>query len=688
MDGPSPGAFRPDARSAPLSWGASWGAVLLGLVGFAYAPLLRSGFLGRDYRAVLGDHPSGPLAGAWDAVSLWAWGLPRPMATAWAWHLESVLLLVGCAGMVALVLPRMLEPWLGPEPARGAAYSAAALLPLHPLAATAVAEAGSRGTIAGAFLGLVAAACFLRGRQEEEEGWVLASFPVLLVAAFSSRVALPMAGLLALAELVAVRRQRRLRLRLRTAATTGALFAAAALLPRLLIEGVFPLPPSSGRSADVGLPRSWLEALGELALPRSGLGTVGVVLAGALLLLALRPAARAARHAPRLWGGLLVFWAVCLALAFGAHAAPPSAILASVVWVSGVGMALGAARPSRRRVQLLVLVVGFAALTHGALRPRPEASALEGALGLALRALDPPARARLLVLDPPGIEGVPAGSEALGWWLHPRIGAAEETGASPDSFDPARVRGLTTEAFLALVSSDAFAGMRSTDELRVAHASPDGDGLEQLVLGAPTSRPSEPLVFRSLAFAPPSSLDPLDWEQAVLVADLACQPGEIERLQWVASDEGTTSVEGRVEERGGRRVASFDLASRIRWRLAGPVRSLVVEQGVRGIERGELRARLPEVAGLSGPARSAEDWSFACPPLEAPEVGGRFELRLLALDDLELVVLPVATTSGALVVSGAERFVRAHAGSDAPVCWLLDYRVGPDVLFRARGSVF
>jgi hypothetical protein len=143
-----------------------------------------------------------------------------------------------------------------------------------------------------------------------------------------------------------------------------------------------------------------------------------------------------------------------------------------------------------------------------------------------------------------------------------------------------------------------------------------------------------------------------------------------------------------VTERNGRRVAEFDLARSLPWLLAGSVRSLQLEKGVRGPERGEIVARLGGLESAGEPAADGDDWLFAAPvepPRDPAAEVGRYVLTLLAPGDLAWLELPLEREpSGALRARGAARFERASRG---PVEWTLEYRSGPHALARARGTV-
>lgn len=681
------------SRTAVLSTLLAFGALLL----FAHAPLLRAGLFSWDYaEALAGRWP----ARAWLAVH--GGRLPAPGGSAPVWRLESLLVLVGLALSARAFLARLLEPRIGSHAARAAALVAALLIPLHPAAPGATAELAARAEGLALLVGLAAGALFLRGRQEERDAFTATGLLLIVVAGFFSGVAILLALLFAVAEFGAVRRHRRRSLRLRTAATTALLFGAGAALP-LLVRSTRATDPAVQAALSAGdeLRARALRCGAELGHVASAdvpaAGALATLFAGGLLLLALQPAFRAARNAPRLWGGILLTWSAALfgALAWASTGGSGGRLLGLVVWSAGLGLAITAlARPWRAGLAATV-ALGWSVLAHAGARPWLIGSQGLTRLHAEIIALGPPRDARVLVLDPPAIEGLPPLGRNLSWLFHPAL----DSGADESEFDPRRVRGLTSAAFLALTRSEAFASLRAEPLVVLAPGVRLGQGRTATRVSAARPANPQPNSWRgALKFAPELPLDPLQIEQVRIVAELASQPREIERLAWRtpaaeaerAGDSG--SCTGLVRERSGRRVAEFDLGRSLVWRLTGSVAALLVKNGVREIERGELLARLPAIPGAGAPRIAGGDWCLAEPALDRErEPGARFVLGLLALDDLEHVELPFerdpAGPAGELRARGAQRFVASKARSDAPVVWELEYRVGEQALYRSRGSV-
>src|SRR5262249_53985133 len=149
----------------------------------------------------------------------------------------------------------------------------------------------------------------------------------------------------------------------------------------------------------------------------------------------------------------------------------------------------------------------------------------------------------------------------------------------------------------ALLRSDAFDDMRA--EGATVLVADGGGGLRAVELAPPRPPRAAPRPWRGdLTYTPDEPLDPLEVELVRIVAELSTAPADLGRIAWRTRTGELGSCAGVQAERGGRRVAEFDLSSSLAWRLAGSVRSLLVEKGKRPIESGEILARLPEVPGL------------------------------------------------------------------------------------------
>lgn len=688
LAGSAPRASRAPAGRRWLPW------LLLPLVGFAYSPVLRAGLLADDYAVLLGGRAEvGPLVRAWCALSTALSGLPAPGAAAWTLRLENLVVLGAAAFALRVFLRRLLEPWFGAGHAALAATSAAGLFLLHPLAPSAVAGMAARGELLGTALGLGSCALFLWSRQESRDPFTIVALAGLALAALASPVALGFAALCALAEYLAARRWRQRSLRARTALTTLALFGAGAVLPRVLL-GVAPWAGAAGAGAG-GAP-GWehgrpVEDLGRLILPVEPdvLGFAGVLLAGALLFLALQPSFRAARNAPRLWGGALATGCLALGLAELRTVAGDAPLELGNAWAAlgavavlgaGLGLTSSALRGGRALFVQLALALGFAVLAHANARPwlraGEEARAVQDEL---VRASAESAGAPLFYIDPPArVAGVSALGDSCGWLLHPRL-----TGQASE-FDPGRVWALASTAFLFLTRLDELGPLRAAGACVLLPAEAPG-GARASVRLAPAGAPASDLVSRGGAltqtFEP--ALDPLAIDAVRVSAELDVPARELERLGWRPHPGART---GLVRSVGGEQTSYFDLSSSLAWRLAGPVRTLVLEQGgVRQVERWEVLRRAPEFALSEPPRAEGSDWILS-PAAGAPS-GGECVLVLLALDRGEGAELALEAQAGRLRARGAERFAAAARARGAALAWSLDYRIGAHTVARVQGRL-
>lgn len=690
-------------------------SLFLLLLGFAYSPLLRSGLLAGDYARLLDPSASAaePLSSLWTRASRSLWGLPQPGTSAPAFRLENLLVLLGAALSLRAFYERVLAPWAGVEQARSAATCGALLFALHPLSCAAVASLEARGACLGLLFGSGASALFLWGRQEGRYALTAASLVLCALAALSARFALACPFLLAGAEYLSAHRYRPRALRLRTSLTTLVVFgagAALALLPGLAEADV----PSAG-GALAGLSGgSWrqgaasaIEELGLLVLPSNPavLGAGGSVLAGGLFLLALQPAFLAARSAPRLWGGALLVWVLLL---LGALLWHPSlrararefdlawgSLPAAAIVAAGLGLAVTALSGSRRLALSALLATGYAGLGHANAWPWRGASAEVAALRIELAlARDLSGEAPLLVLDPPGPrQGIDPLRGSIAWLLHPVLDGRDGLG------DPARVRGLSSAAFLALASEDEFALLRARAPVVLAPSAAlagteQGSGRRSALVLGPGEPSGEVPAWRRSLRSPPLDLDPFEFEAVRVTAELETPPSELERIRWRTRGGGlveTGSVRGVALEEGGARSAVFDLSRSLAWRLGGRIRYLFVEQGERPIERGDPLEHLPSLGEGLGPRPDGEDWVFDRPEAgRIPAAGrpGSFVLTLLSLADYECrEVLAEPEPPNRLRARGVGLFAGRSTSRGAPLCWSLDYRIDGLAVARARGRL-
>src|SRR6185436_18876897 len=91
-------------------------------------------------------------------------------------------------------------------------------------------------------------------------------------------------------------------------------------------------------------------------------------------------------------------------------------------------------------------------LAHAGARPWLAGSRALARFRAEITALHVSRDARVLVLDPPEIDGLPPLARDLGWLFHPAL----DPDAGEARFDPRRIQGLSRAAFLSLTTTDAF----------------------------------------------------------------------------------------------------------------------------------------------------------------------------------------------------------------------------------------
>ena len=719
---------------------------------FAHAPLVRAGLTAPDLAVLLdaGRPPigapspaldveggeragstldpsaaerSGPLGALSLALSRRLWAtpdrtVPAPSAaflrnSGRALRIEGLVLLLIAAFGLARFTRRLLLPWCGSEQARAAAWSAGCFFAVHPLTTPAIACLDARGEALGLALGLASAALFLAGRQDRHYALTVASVGLALLAGWATDLALGLPLLLAASEFVSSHRYRKKSVRLRTTLTTLIVFGSAVLVrvgwqalrgPENALPEVFTAwraALSGGQGASLAV--SWVEKLGLLLLPSNSpvLGVAGTVVAGVIFLLAVQPALVAARHAPRLWGWLLVSWVAVLAVSSLLHAdlrvsaesfalsrflLPSTAIMAV-----GLGLAATALSGPRRPYVAWMVALGFAGLAHAGARPWPRAAAraeaLRADLFFARDALGPDTR--VLVLDPPrAVGGVEPFGDAMAWLLHPALDGEEplEDAALP------WVRGISTPAFVALAREPEFDALRGSAPLallvssdaarsgsaRAGAVAGDDDEVRPVATEVRAAGPSRatslgggeapPVHIRRLGEPRPTvgprywTKDPvsplLDLEalgEGALIVSAKADRGldSLERVTWQAAQRSEEeTLDGTWIVDGDRATGIFDFASTLRWRLGGRVQRIWFAGASREIERATLAADLPRLVASAGsvplePRVVGTHWYFDRPgpshlfPGQAAQPQGEFAWTLLNLDTYEFAEFPV-----------------------------------------------
>ena len=209
---------------------------LSALAAFVYTPLLRSGWVGSDYRALVEvtaeeGEVAESFAGATERpatppltrlslrTSAKLWGVDETdrlgASSPFLMRLENLALLALASVGLAFFLRRLLLPWTGSEHAAAAAFASALILAFHPLGIAAVAGVPARGELIGLLLGVWSGAAFLRGRQDRKIGFVVTSFVLCALGGFASDLILGLPLLLMCAEFLSSHRYRSMRGRMR-----------------------------------------------------------------------------------------------------------------------------------------------------------------------------------------------------------------------------------------------------------------------------------------------------------------------------------------------------------------------------------------------------------------------------------------------------------------------------------------
>jgi hypothetical protein len=659
---------------------------LIGLLAaFALEPVFRAGLTADDYRWLLSG-AGGPLLHGWAALEVRLQGVPEPGVAPFGARLEALGLVALMALGVHAFLRRSTAPWLGAGQAALAGATAAGLVILHPLVPGVVAGLGGRSELLGLTILAWGTALYLRGRQERDERSSVLAFALLAATGFAARMPVLGVVLIAGSEYVSARRHRARVRRLRTSAT-----AAVGAGLALSLASFLGMAPIAATGEVRGTALALVDGLGWLLLPPGGgsLGSAGSWLAAGMTFLAVQPVFRAARHAPRLWGALFGGWALLLGAALWAPVnlgatprldRPGPWIGALVVLVAGMGLAASAMRGGRGTVLRLGLFLAAAVLARGNglafLEAGRRAARLSEEMGADVGR-------RMLVLEPdPPAFGVDAAGESLAWLRHPALLRRSETAP----FDPGRTRSTSRAGFLAFTRSEVFAAWR-LEGLDVLLPRDVSGERRRLSVPEPWSGSGARSWRTSLTQRFEPELDPLVIDGLRIRAEVGQDPREIGSLAWEArTSEASGALEGVVSSRSGEQQARFDLSSSLAWRLAGPVRSLVLERAVEPILQGELLERLPAPAGAVSPVTDGDDWSFTpWPPTEG--VDGEPTLVLLDLADLACLEVPVSLREGRWLARGAERFASRTRAGGGTLRWALEYRALGRALLRAEGQL-
>ena len=706
--------------------------LLLAVATLAYAPLFGSHYGPSDVPYLVRASSAAGMGGSEAARILAGAGGPlerlslRVSSALWAadgrwteasarWiRVENALLLLAAAAVGRLVVRRALAPWTGRDGARASAGAFALLFACHPACVASVARAGGRGDLLALVLGALAGWLFLRGRQDRRPRATTAAGILVVLAGHASAIALLCPPLLAVLELFCTRRQRPLAVRLRTSATTLAIFGACSCLQAFTAPafGSAPLAPRALASMhEVFRFEGLARGLGALALPVAAIpgGSPAAraslqLLAGALLLAAFQPALVAARSAPRLWGWL----AACasggfaLALLVGMASATtvsrpapgpavdstlvPDLLPGAVVAACVLAIASSALSGARRVVIPGALAAGFTVLAQIAAGPWQRAGRtlddLERDLAAARKVHG--GTAAYLVVDPPE-PGLGPGDPPLSLLLDPSVCPNAARG------DTAIVRGIAERALDAFSREPEFDAMRRAK--LVLLSAPTTPGSSRVAVALPPPTPSSPVGWRPGELRS-ERLDIDPFEKRVLRAfALPNAPtGAAPRMGWRSGDTETFSATGLWISGAEGPVAYFELSRGDDWLFGARPQRVWLEPPLEPVRPPELLADAPAITpsierksgGALEPVVRDGRWTFEVDAAALPRPlrgDAHLVLTLLEIQSLRYLRLePVPPAD-----TGSVTFTVPEDASAERQAWSLELVCGDACIARAHG---
>jgi hypothetical protein len=291
--------------------------------------------------------------------------------------------------------------------------------------------------------------------------------------------------------------------------------------------------------------------------------------------------------------------------------------------------------------------------------------------------------------------------------LQGELGALLEPTATGREDDPrpARVRGATLAAFLALAREEELGPLRAEQALvSFPRGAVGGEGEGRLALRLEPSRPSGRTRSWQQTGRSPSDLDldALDERSLRVRATSGSDTARAPVAYWRADAALDLLREGSLpgvwttrEPQTETPVAVFDLSSSLAWLLSGRVRQIYPREGWGRIEQADVSRRPPSRPQPAGgprllPEVVAGDWRFAAPEGQLardPEGRDSWAVGLLDLETWRHVELPARLgEDGALLAPGAAAVVAGwlrEGGSS--VAWSLEGRVDGVAVWRARG---
>lgn len=680
-----------------------------------------------DVINIVGDDSQGDvgslLSGYSLALSLRLWGAEPTSLFGWPtalfYRLENLLWLGSAAIAMWYFARRVALPWIGSEQAWAAATAAALMFVVHPLCVPSVVSLSGRSDLMALTFAMFCAAAFLRGRQERMPPFVLLAGLLCVAAGLSGQLALVLPFGLAISELASSRRFRAQRRRLNTAINSLLIFSVGVQLNVLAVStltghGYYPrvgyglahlFEPGALGSAIVGA----LRKLGLVLLPAntSSLGPVGVLLAGALLLLALQPMMAAVRNAPRLWGWVGVWFGVAL---FGAFlfsiqepasleglAAGRSLLPAATVVCAGLGLSATALSGTRRVLVPWVLGAGYAILALGNAQPWSEAGYRLERLTDQLQAarLEHPAPQPLLIVDAPrNVRGLDPLGRVLPWLLHPLFGRG-------GSVSPERFADAPRDTVLHVLRSDQPVPWSADTLLSEFDAQ---QAMTWALAGSPPLTKRAERLVEGPVWDVDDELDGRSFGALrARLTNVRRKSREPWRVRWSSDSAQGELPLLRLPAEGGEAFLIADLEGDLDWRFAGKVNELVLEpvaaedSGDAGrdideretvVELRALTAMGPNMSAVVGPILLEGRWFFGDPPSGLWELAqrGQWHVALLRPAYLERVEFRLREARDGLRSRPMERWMR-EIPEDERLLWELEYRQGNLVCVRYRGSL-
>lgn len=670
-----------------------------------------------DYLNAAGPEGS-YLGGASLALSRRLWQVSESSAT--LYRLENLLLLLAIGLGLGQFVRRLLLPWTGLDHARAAARGVPVVMALHPFTVHAVARIGSRPEFLSMALGAWAAAAYLRARQERKPGGILLAGVLALLTYLAGGFGLGLAILLGVAEGVSVQRYQNGKRRCLRGLTTFAVFACIASVE------LFARRATLGPEGDLALGgyaiERIFERLGILLIP---LPTPGVlqVLAVLLFLVAMHPALRAARAAPRLWGWLLFVWGgvLCATLVLkggeahvglGDFTSAARLFPAAIIWCAGLVIVATGVQGFRRLVLPIALAVGLGCLSLAQSGAHTDAVRATYAARVAIENGAREAQELQKALAREG-RGTTAGPSVI-------LLRDEAVGGTAPLIDPFGAgvafyldRSLVAERFAVrpplLATPAAFAAFAREPEFNERRrgglvlvrgdadpSMPPGSSLSAFQRLPAPSPVEVPPLWRGDPQSPELNLDPFNFGAVLTVLDGPPGANELPtRLDFhgrAANDWGG-SFEGVWVRSRGRIEGRFDVSSSLVWLLSRRVTRVGFESGLGRLATGHFYPGLDSVNPKSSHPLTFEvvgdDWRIAIPadgaelsPLDQA-ASDEYVLVLLDLDDLSLRECVASTgTSGSLIFKNAR-----PAPGTGELAWSLERRVNGRVVWRTRGRV-